>query len=222
MSLFPTTRWTLVLEARSESEKAQALQALLAAYRAPLYVFARRSGLAPADAEDAVQSFAVVAIERDLFARADKEKGKLRSFLKTAFRHHLSDERERGGAQKRGGHVPHLDFSEAEAFVASRELNPERAFDAKWARVVMARALEETQAELESEQRALVSAYFDGEITGLKEAAEKAHMSEAKLKSILHRARGRYRAHLLQIVRGTVAPEASAEDELRALMDAAS
>lgn len=214
MTLFPTTRWTLVLEARSP----EALTALLQAYRAPLYVFARKSGLSPEDAEDAVHGFVIVAIERDLFARADKDKGRLRTFLKSAFRNHLADAFSSRSAQKRGGGATHVDLADAEAFVASTTLDPERAFDAKWARVVMQQALVRLEADF-PDAYPTVRAYFDGEIGSLKDAAPKAGMSESALKSLLHRARAKYREHLLSFVGDTV--DADPETELRWLMEAA-
>jgi RNA polymerase sigma-70 factor (ECF subfamily) len=214
VTLFPTTRWTLVLQARSP----EALTALLEAYRAPLYVFARKAGLSAADAEDAVHGFIIVAIERDLFARADKERGKLRSFLKSAFRNHLTDAFSSRSTQKRGGGAVHVDLADAEAFVASSTLDPERAFDAKWARVVMQQALARLEADFAAGYP-LIRAYFDGEIGSLKDAAATAGMSESALKSLLHRARGKYREHLLALIGDTV--DADPEGELRWLMEAA-
>jgi hypothetical protein len=55
---FPTTRWTLVLSLReAEPVRRAALAELLPLYWKPLYVFARRKGLASERAEDAVQGF---------------------------------------------------------------------------------------------------------------------------------------------------------------------
>ncbi len=57
---FQNTRWTVVLLAAQSQPAAdvrRALDEFCAAYRPPLYAFARRRGLAPGDAEDAVQGF---------------------------------------------------------------------------------------------------------------------------------------------------------------------
>jgi DNA-directed RNA polymerase specialized sigma24 family protein len=93
-----------VLRARGEGESAEAaLGELSAAYWFPLYSWARRSSLAPADAEDAVQAFFATLLHLRLFDRADADRGRLRTFLLTAFRRHLRDQQEHAGAQRRGG-----------------------------------------------------------------------------------------------------------------------
>lgn len=83
-SLFSQTRWSLVRRSRSVVWDASALRAfgeLLQSYWQPLYVFARRSGLESQDAEDAVQSFCESLIALESLAAADRELGRLRSFL---------------------------------------------------------------------------------------------------------------------------------------------
>jgi RNA polymerase sigma factor (sigma-70 family) len=223
VSTFPTTRWTLVAQAQRGSR--EALSELLDRYWLPLYVFARATGLTREAAEDAVQDFAAHAIERGVFAKADSARGKLRTFLKTALRHHLSDQRDKRTAQKRGGRARHEDLEDAERFLQSAAGDPERLFDQQWAELVMRRALEELERAFTTQALhgdfALVKRYFDGELDGDYERVAKAHhLSVPALKSLLHRARGRYRDLLRAIVKDTVDDQTEPDHELDELVRA--
>lgn len=201
-----------------------ALAALLDLYWLPLYVFARATGLSRDAAEDAVQDFAAHAIERGVFAKADSGRGKLRTFLKTAFRHHVSDQRDKRSAEKRGGRARHEDIEDAERFLQASGNDPERAFDKKWAELVMQRALVDLERDLGGQQNfALVKRYFDGELDGDYERVAKEHGTTVPtLKSLLHRARGRYRDLLRGIVRDTIDEQTAPDEELDELMRALS
>ena len=82
-----------------------ALEELVQAYWFPLYAFARRQGEPPATAEDMVQGFFAVLLEKKYLAQVDRSKGRFRSFLLAALRHYMSKQRARGRALKRGGGV---------------------------------------------------------------------------------------------------------------------
>ena len=81
---FQSTRWTLVLSARASDPRKTARKALsdfCEAYWPPLYSFLRLRGHASAEAQDLVQGFFAHLLEKDTLSRADKEKGRLRTFL---------------------------------------------------------------------------------------------------------------------------------------------
>jgi len=110
---FPTTRWSLVMRAnRSDAESEKAMDDLCLAYWSPLLKAAQRMGCPPQEAEDSVQGLFQQVLQKDLFSRACPEKGKLRAFLQTAFRHHIQDEWTRRQAQKRGGGIEILPLDE--------------------------------------------------------------------------------------------------------------
>src|SRR5437868_6271618 len=100
---FQTTRWTLVRQALSggDTAAAQALSTLCEAYWYPVYAFIRHSGKGPDDAEDLTQGFFAKLLEKHILAGADREKGRLRTFLLTCVRRYLADEHDRAMAQKR-------------------------------------------------------------------------------------------------------------------------
>src|SRR6266481_8900891 len=100
---FATTHWSLVLEAQGESPAAQeALEKLCRIYWRPVYSFLRRQGVAQEEAEDLTQGFFALLLERGDFSAVHREKGRLRSYLLTALKHFLADERRRAMAIKRG------------------------------------------------------------------------------------------------------------------------
>jgi DNA-directed RNA polymerase specialized sigma24 family protein len=152
VGLFPQTRWTLVLAARDRpEERRRALGELLAPRWRALYVLARKHGLAPAEAEDAVQSFLARLIEGDLLAKLDPGRGRLRSYLRTAFAHHLINLHEHAAAAKRSGPLASLD--ELEALVASPAPSPEALFERAWALGLFEEALAALEAELAAGDR---------------------------------------------------------------------
>ena len=59
----------------------EALEKLCRAYWYPLYAFARRQGNSPEDAQDLTQSFFCRLLEQNNFAKADRDRGKFRTFL---------------------------------------------------------------------------------------------------------------------------------------------
>src|SRR5437667_12460500 len=106
---FPPTRWSVVLTARREPspDADAALETICRAYWYPLYAYIRRSGQSPHDAQDLTQEFFRHLLEKRWLAAADREKGRLRTFLVTALKHFMAKEWRRASAQKRGGGQTH-------------------------------------------------------------------------------------------------------------------
>lgn len=137
--VFPNTRWSLVLAAKQPQspESAAALEAICRAYWYPLYAYVRCSGQSPADAEDLTQEFFCRLLEKGWLNSADREKGKLRTFLVVALKRFMSKEWRRASAQRRGGGQAHALFDTA--FAESRyaadghSLAPDETFDQQWA-----------------------------------------------------------------------------------------
>jgi len=223
--LFPATRWTLVLAARERPEQRRAaLEELVKPRWKALYVLARKRGLAPAEAEDAVQSFLARLIEGDLLAKLDPERGRLRAYLKTAFHHHLVNLHEHLQAQKRGG-GKQASFEEVEALVASPAPSPEALFDRAWALQLFEEALAVIERELAAGERrgpfeVLRELFRFGETAPYPELAARHGMTVPQLKSFVHRAKGRFRQVLRAKVSDTVAEGDDVDAELGALLEA--
>jgi DNA-directed RNA polymerase specialized sigma24 family protein len=90
---FHTTHWTIVMTAaQSQAQGGQeALAELCRLYWYPLYVFARRRGCSPEDAQDLTQGFFLHLLENRALGGVDRLKGKFRSFLLASFKNHISD-----------------------------------------------------------------------------------------------------------------------------------
>ena len=90
---FHTTRWTIVMRAaQSQAQGGEAaLEELCQLYWYPLYIFARRRGHSPEDAQDLTQSFFLHLLEHRALTHVDRLKGKFRSFLLASFQNHISD-----------------------------------------------------------------------------------------------------------------------------------
>ncbi len=233
--LFARTRWSLVRRAsRNDDASRDALGELLAIYWYPLYAWARRRGLSPEDASDAVQGFVEKMCARQLLSQADEERGKLRSWLLKSFLNYLGSEGTRAGRLKRGGGAEHLhiDWSGAESLYLAEPVlssSPEALYARTWALSLMDEALERVAAHYAGTGR---SALFEALLPALEsplreqtyaEVATQLAMTPAALRQASVRLRARYRRELLELaaIRLGVTSEAQLEDELRGLLSGA-
>src|SRR2546423_2411907 len=156
-SLFASTRWTIVLDAgESQTPPDQALNALselCQIYWRPIFLFLRRQGSNPDDAQDLTQGFFTHLIESRAYARADPEKGRFRSFLLGALKHFVAHARAHDRTQKRGGGIilGQLDtaaIAEADArAVGSQTWSAERIYEREWAETLLRQALDRLAEE---------------------------------------------------------------------------
>ncbi len=160
---FHTTRWSLVALAGSDhsQEAKAALNELCCAYWMPIYAEIRRRGHSPADAQDLTQEFFARLLRRQAFGRADREKGRFRSYLLAALDFFLADDWREKMAEKRGGGAPvfSLDAEEGESWYREQPApgpSPAEAFDRGWALILMDRALMALRAEYHEGGRAEV------------------------------------------------------------------
>lgn len=226
---FEETRWSVVLRAGGAPTEASrsAFAELCRAYRAPLSAFARRLEPDPDRAEDLVQDFFTRLLERDVLAAADPARGRFRSFLRSALRHHAMNAHDAEHAKKRGGGASFVE-ADLECLVSATP-SADRLFDRIWAQALLDRAL----GRLESEQAragkgALLEALRDriagdDDGTTLREAAAKLGMSEGAVKVALFRLRRRFfdlaRAEVAETVARPEDVDAELRDVLAALRD---
>src|SRR5215510_14837021 len=90
--------------------------------------------------------------------RAARERGRFHSFLVGALKLCLADEHARRHTLKRGGHVQFISIDELEAeelhhLRADREAAPDEILDARWAGVLLERALEKLRLEFDVEEK---------------------------------------------------------------------
>src|SRR4051812_21373229 len=156
---FQTTHWTLVLQAGQSgavSSPDQALAAFCTAYWPPLYAFLRHRGYRSPDAQDLAQGFFAHLLAHNTLSRADREKGRLRTFLLGSLQNFLLNEHDRARALKRGGDRHILSFEEllpqAEAALSSvAHLDDMSCYDLTWASNIATRAWEHLRAAVAAE-----------------------------------------------------------------------
>lgn len=233
---FQPTRWSLVIQSQGQDEKARrALEELCAAYWFPLYAWSRRGGASPSDAEDYVQGFFVQVLQKGLFAAANPELGKLRTFMLTAFRRHVHDEQRKESRQKRGGgSIISFDAAEAEAWYEVEHIEGESAdhmFDRQWALTVLDKAMAVVEAY--AKQRGKAAEFeamrlfltAEGGTEDYARAGAAIGMSGNAFKVAVHRLRARFREALRSEVAETQPADANVHEEMsylmRALRDAA-
>jgi RNA polymerase sigma-70 factor (ECF subfamily) len=232
---FPTTRISLILAARGESEPVarEALAALCQSYWYPIYAYLRRLGHAQDAAEDLTQGFFARVLEKHYLDDFERQRGRFRSYLLTALKHYVANERDRDHAQKRGGTVAPLSLDTVLASAESRyrlepstELTPERIFEQQWALAVLARVQERLAAEEADEGRGKrydrLKVFLTGEDSDVhyRTLAEELQTTEGAIKVSVHRLRRRFKDLLREEIAHTVAHADDVGDELRHLLTA--
>lgn len=200
----------------------RALGELLQSYWQPLHVFARRSGLSPADADDAVQSFCQMLVRRDALQAADPARGRLRSFLLTAFRNHLRNGHRDRQRERRGGGAEVIRFDGDRAALedtAGDGLSPDEAFERRWVLTLLEHVLMRLRGEYEARQRGAIFARLEpmltwgGGDTTHAELARDLGLTEAAVQQAVKRLRARYRVLLEEEIGHTVDATSSIAEE---------
>jgi DNA-directed RNA polymerase specialized sigma24 family protein len=232
----PTTAWTLVarLNCGNTEHARAALDELCRAYHYPLYCQIRRRGLDHHDAEDALHDFLAKLMRNDGFGVADRDKGRLRTFLGMALQRFLSN-------WKRDRHSKHGREVSREALAAIAEAegrfeldeaahheSPDRLFDRQWAHELMNMVMQRLRSRYAANGRA---GLFDalrpvllsgGSLNGhdSDDLASKVGMRPGTLRTALYRLLEDYREALRREILQTVDDRSRAKAEYEELMAA--
>jgi RNA polymerase sigma-70 factor (ECF subfamily) len=232
-SSFATTHWSMIVRAGETGTPGgqAALEELCRIYWTPLYWFARRRGLAPADAEDLTQGFLADLLARGAVAQADAARGRFRTFLLASFGNFHSHERARAASLKRGGGCEFVSLQEAESRLQAEPAStdsPEKVFDRKWAVSLLEQAVAAVGREYAAVGKgplfnALKTVLWGGHGTAsYADIARELGSTEGAIKMAAHRLRRRFRETLRSEVAKTVLDPADVEDEMRHLLAAVS
>jgi RNA polymerase sigma-70 factor (ECF subfamily) len=211
------------------SEAREALEDLCRAYWYPLYAFVRRLGEGPDDARDITQAYFTRLLEKGYLDDYDPDRGRFRVFLMASIRNFLSKERKRAQALKRGGGAEILSLDERDAegrysHEPAEPLTPEQVFERRWALTLLERVLVRLQAELAAAGRGREFERLRGFLTGeqpklaYRDVGAELGLSEAAVKTAVHRLRQRFGALLREEIAGTVAGPHEVDDEVRHLL----
>lgn len=141
------TRWSLVISAGGEGERAHAaLTELCKIYWRPVYSFIRsRDSRGHEVALDLTQGFFLSLLERKDVASCDPERGRFRSWLLKTVKSYLANDWNHRTAQKRDERkLLWLDSEQADSWFSLGLIDvsdPERAYDFSWAHALLQRAL---------------------------------------------------------------------------------
>jgi RNA polymerase sigma factor (sigma-70 family) len=232
---FATTHWSVVLAAGqgADAQAAAALEQLCRTYWYPLYVFVRRRGHSPEDAQDLTQQFFALFLQKGYFRLADRAKGRFRTFLLHALEHFLINEWKRAQCAKRGGGATtlSLDLETAEHRFANEPvttLTPERAYEKQWAAALLEHVLSTLRQEYAEAGSARMFAELadllwgkDGSVS-FAEIGGRLGLTEGAARAAMHRLRLRYREQLRCEVAQTVDEPGAVDEELRYLISVVS
>jgi len=228
---FLTTHWSLIDNVKQQEDKDRALIGLLLnRYWEPVYCCLRRKGYDNEQAKDMTQGFFhEVVLSRNLIERADRSKGRFRSFLLHTLGQYVVDERRKDSAQKRipkGKLVP-LDVAEPPALPETTdELDAEECFNYAWKADLLDRVLSELRQRYTEQgtephwhvfrERLLEPTLEDREAPSLGDLCARYGIeNETKASNMLTTVKRQFQSVLKKHIRQTVISGDVAEDELR-------
>ena len=222
---FAATRWTLVLQAKGDTEQARAaLGELCDIYYAPVVAFIRRWRHDSDEdaARDQAHAFFEYVLAKEQIGEPDPERGRFRNYLLGAVKHFLADAHRSISADRRGGSAEHEPL---DAEIADPDPPDGAHFDRAWALALIARALAELETEMAAAGKekafAVLKPWLDGNATAPQaEAAAALGMSETAIKVAIHRLRERFRAKVRNEVAATLHEPGELDAELRHLVSA--
>jgi RNA polymerase sigma factor (sigma-70 family) len=230
---FPTTQWSRVISAGDPDapQAKESLAELCRSYWYPLYAYIRRRGYDPDQAKDLTQDFFARILEKGLFAEADPDRGRFRSFLRTVCAHFLANQRDWEQARKRGGGrtILPIDASLAEGQYTREladSLTPERIFDRSWALTLLGLVLDQLGREYDEAGKKATFEVLRGMLAGDTEESSYAAvgarlgMTEGAARVAAHRLRRRYGELLRREIAATLANPDEIDDEIRDLFAA--
>lgn len=137
--VFQTTHWTELyqLQAVDTQERRRKLGELLTMYWKPVFVYLRHKGFSNEDAKDLTQDFfCEIVVGGSLVERAEKSKGRFRTFMLTSLNNYVCRKHHYETAKKRrpeGGLISLDGFDTSIIRDPDRNVSPDKAFNYSWA-----------------------------------------------------------------------------------------
>ena len=228
--IFATTQWTVVLTAgqNSSPQSDAALARLCRTYWYPLYVYVRRQGNTPQDAEDLTQEFFARFLESHALRSVSPQRGRFRSLLLASLNHFLSNEWKKSGTLKRGGGISFLSLEQAVAedrylLEPICDLTPEKVFERRWALTLLDQVLTQLRDECVADGKGKLFDALRGFLSENSDPGSYAQVaaqfgtSEAAARQAVRRLRQRYRELMRAEIAHTVSDPQEIDDEIRHL-----
>jgi DNA-directed RNA polymerase specialized sigma24 family protein len=199
----------------------------------PLYVFVRRRGYNPEDAQDLTQGFFLHLLSHKALAQVNPLKGKFRSFLLASIQNYLSKQTDRTRCLKRGGKTEFLPLDAEDAEERYRlepidYITAEKIFDARWALTLLDEAMRLLSAECAGQGtmetletlKPFLHPINSETLPLYEQVADQLKISVAAVKMLIHRLRKRYTTLLRAEVARTVSDPGEIDEEIHSLCDA--
>ena len=182
---FITTHWSVIEKIRlNDDEKNQALIGLLISkYWKPIYCYLRSEGYGNEQAKDLTQDFFhEVVLGRNLIQKADKSKGRFRSFLLISLNRYLIAVKKSQAAQKRipKDKLVQLDENDIpELCLTTPELTAEDSFNYAWVCSLLEDVLEEVEVKCHEDGKTVHwHVFYDRILEPIMEMAKTPSMKE--------------------------------------------
>jgi RNA polymerase sigma factor (sigma-70 family) len=215
---FPPTRHSAIAAVRDgdAKERARGLETLAAVYWQPVYSYLRLRWRRPhEEAADLAQELFAEVVEKELIARCDPSRARLRTFLRVCIDGLVSNRDRAASRQKRDEGAASF-----EAFASAE--SPEALFEKEWARAVFAMALQRLRDECERAGKARHCALLEryhlaGDRTSYADLAGEFGIPVTDVTNHLSRTRRELRRIVLDILRELTGSEEELREEARAL-----
>ena len=136
MLQFPTTVWSAIRSIRHDPDQVKDL--VVRRYRDPVYQFVRKQGLPHEDAEDVTQEVFLRVCQEDFLEKADRQKGKFRTYLLAVSKHVIGSYRRHALAGVRDRRKETV----LDDLVIPIDPPSDMEFDRLWAKNLMTQAFE--------------------------------------------------------------------------------
>jgi RNA polymerase sigma factor (sigma-70 family) len=222
---FPSTIWTDIASAtlHGDTSAARALGDFYERYREPVRRFILRKGFSESDADDLTHEFFLELMRDSALKKADRTRGKFRSFLLGAAVRFLHDQIAHRNALKRGAGIEPAAIEDHAEDAALLTRIDEAQFDRLWALSLVESAFRKLEIEFVERRRARFFAVLKRFLPGgghpgsYEETAAELGISESSAKVEVHRLRCRFRELLRSDVLTTVARPHEVQEEMRYL-----
>ncbi len=142
---FADTQWTQLGDLQSADEvlRRRIVGDIMARYWKPVYSYLRQKGMSNDDAKDTTQAyFHDVILKDDLLSRADRTKGRFRTYLLTTLSNYTVDQYRAATARKRApDRLMSLDAKDYQIPASAGGASPEDAFIYTWAADILDQVL---------------------------------------------------------------------------------
>jgi RNA polymerase sigma factor (sigma-70 family) len=222
------TRWTLIQAAQGTNTEARnVIEKVIRLYQPAIVGAIRRHGVNRTESEDLCQEFLVKKFLSKTLPRADRSRGRFRTFLLHSIRHFIIDWHRGLAAEKRGGNrvssLEDLSFGEEASALAFEEPRAELDFELDFAHCLHTKVLAELELKYSGRSRraifeALCPHILETNAKMYQQLAVQFEMAEDTIRQKLRRLRIDYGKLIRSHVAAITDPDDNPEEEAIHLM----